>query len=148
MINFYAFTSNRADFIGLQMQSFQKYLQEDFKFTIFNNSKFDRLKEYAGIEDMCRKWQILTHDVEKDDDLIARCNAVEKSCTVFNNRGSWSNPNCAGCYACCYIWEKYIAKQTGNICLLHPDVFLDRPVLLSDYIKTTDSSGVRRSAHA
>jgi hypothetical protein len=137
MINFYAFTSNRADFIGLQMQSFQKYLQEDFQFTIFNNSKFDRPEQYQAIENVCKKWQIETHDVEKDDDLIARCNAIEKSCTVFNNRGSWSNPNCAGCYACCYVWEKYIAKQTGNICLLHPDVFLDRPVQLSDYLNTS-----------
>jgi hypothetical protein len=137
MINIFAFTSNRADFIELQMRSFKKYLQEDFTFTIFNNSKFDRIDHYKPIEDMCRKWQIKTHDVEKDDALIARCNSIEKSCTVFNNHGSWSNPNCAGCYACCYVWEKYITKQTGNVCLLHPDVFLDRPVKLSDYIETT-----------
>jgi hypothetical protein len=137
MIHIHAFTSNRPDFIELQVRSFQKYLQEDFTFTIFNNSKFDRQNEYAGIEATCRKLGIPTWDVEKDDDLIARCNAVEKSCTVFNNRGSWSNPNCAGCYACCYVWEKYIAKQAGNVCLLHPDVFLDRPVWLSNYLNMT-----------
>src|ERR1700733_7427156 len=137
MIHIIAFTSNRSDLIELQMKSFRKYLQEEFTFTIANNSKFDRMHEYAGIEDVCRKWRIPTFDVEKDQNLIDRCNAVEKSCAVFNNRGSWSNPNCAGCYACCYVWEKWIMKQTGNICLLHPDVFLDRPIVLSDYLKET-----------
>lgn len=137
MLTFYAFTSNRSDFIELQIKSFQKNLQEDFRFVIMNNSKFDRPQEYEPIEQMCQKWQIETHDVEKDLDLIKRCNAVEKSCTVFNSHGSWSNPNCAGCYAACYTWEKFIQKETGNICLLHPDVFLDRPVRLSDYIETS-----------
>ena len=137
MIQIIAFTSNRPDFVELQIKSFRKYLQEEFTFTIANNSKFDRMHEYAGIEDVCRKWRIPTFDVEKDQNLIDRCNAVEKSCAVFNNRGSWSNPNCAGCYACCYVWEKWIMKQTGNICLLHPDVFLDRPIVLSDYLKET-----------
>jgi hypothetical protein len=137
LIHIFAFTSNRADFIELQMRSFKKYLQEDFTFTILNNSKFDRLQEYEGIETMCRKWGITTHDIEKDQDLIDRCNAIEKSCTVFNNRGSWSNPNCAGLYACCYAWEKYISLETGPICLLHPDVFLDRPIKLTDYLEKT-----------
>jgi hypothetical protein len=137
MINFYAFTSNRADFIELQFRSFKKYLQEDFTFTILNNSKFDRIEQYQGIEDACRKYGIETHDVEKDQNLINRCNAVEKTCTVFNSRGSWSNPNCAGCYGACYTWEKHIMKDPSNICLLHPDVFLDHPVRLSDYLEKT-----------
>jgi hypothetical protein len=138
MIHFYAFTSNRPDFIELQVKSFKKYLQEDFSFTIFNNSKFDRMPEYLGIEDMCRKYEIMTFDVLKDEDLIDRCNALEMSCRVFNNQGNYSNPNCAGCYACCFVWEKHISKyQGGNVCLLHPDVFLDQPVTLSDYLKDT-----------
>jgi hypothetical protein len=137
MITFFAFTSNRPDFIELQVKSFRKYLQEDFQFVLFNNSKFDRMQEYEGIQEMCKRYNVETHDVEKDQDLIDRCNAIEKSCTVFNNHGSWSNNNCAGNYAACYIWEKFILKETGNICLLHPDVFLDRPITLSDYLKET-----------
>jgi hypothetical protein len=135
MLKIFAFTSNRPDLIELQVRSFKKYLQEDFTFTIFNNSKFDRMHEYAGIEAMCRKWGIATFDIEKDPDLIARCNAVEKSCTVFNSQGVWSNGNCAGCYAACYVWEKFITKETDNICMLHPDVFLDHPIKLTDYLQ-------------
>lgn len=145
MIKFFAFTSNRSDFIELQVRSFRQYLQEPFEFVIFNNSKFDRMHEYQHIEDTCRKWGVKTFDVEKDDDLVARCNVTEKSCTVFNSRGSWSNPNCAGNYAACYIWEKYILKESGNICLLHPDVFLDRPVKLSDYIQDTPLAFIPQS---
>jgi len=135
MLKIHAFTSNRPDLIELQMRSFKKYLQEDFTFTILNNSKFDRMHQYAGTEDICRKWGIETHDVEKDQDLINRCNAIEKSCTVFNHRGSWSNPNCAGLYAACYVWEKYLIKEDGPVCLLHPDVFLEQPVKLTDYLQ-------------
>ena len=135
MLKFFAFTSNRVDLIELQIRSFKKYLQEDFTFTIFNNSKFDRPQEHEGIEQMCRKWGITTHDVEKDQELIDRCNRIETKCTVFNNQGSWSNNNCAGLYACCYVWEKFIVKETGPICLLHPDVFLERPVKLTDYLQ-------------
>jgi hypothetical protein len=135
VLKIFAFTSNRPDFIELQMRSFKKYLQDDFTFTIFNNSKFDRMHEYAGIESMCWKWGITTFDIEKDQDLINRCNAVEKSCTVFGSTGSWSNNNCAGLYAACYSWEKYISKETGNICLLHPDVFLEHPVKFTDYLQ-------------
>jgi len=137
MLTFYAFTSNRPDFIELQVKSFRKYLQEDYSFVLLNNSRFDRMPEYQAIEDIARKYGVKTVDVEKDQELIDRCNATEKSCTVFNSAGSWSNPNCAGNYAACYAWEKYIIKETGNICLLHPDVFLDKPVKLSSYLETT-----------
>jgi len=137
MLKIYAFTSNRPDLIELQLLSFEKYLQEPFTFTIFNNSKFDRTHEYNAINGMCKRFGISVFDVEKDQDLIDRCNAVEKSCTVFNDQGRWSNGNCAGCYACCYVWEKFIAKETGNICLLHPDVFLMSPVKLTDYLQSS-----------
>jgi hypothetical protein len=56
---------------------------------------------------------------------------------MLNNAGRWSNPNCTGSYACVYVWEKYISKEKGPICLIHPDVFFDRPVKLTDYLKIT-----------
>jgi hypothetical protein len=137
MINIFAFTSNRSDLIELQMKSFKKYIQGDFTFTILNNSQIDRPAEYDGINEMCKKWGVKVFDVRRIPSLEARCNATEKSCTVFNSQGSWSNPNCAGLYGCCYTWEFHILKETGKICLLHPDVFFNRPVNLSDYLQTT-----------
>ena len=137
MIKIAAFTANRPDLIGLQMRSFQKYIQEDFTFTIFNNSKFDRMQDYSKINEECKKWGISVFDVEKDPDLIARCNAIEKSCRVFNASGSWTNNNCAGNYGACYVWEKYLIKQDGPVCLLHPDMFFDRPIKLTDYLVKT-----------
>ena len=137
MINIFAFTSNRSDLIELQMQSFKKYVQEDFTFTILNNSKIDRPEQYDGINEMCRKWGINVFDVERVPSLEAKCNATEKSCRVFNRHGSWSNPNCAGLYGCCYTWEFHILKEKGPVCLLHPDVFFNYPVILTDYLQTT-----------
>ena len=137
MINIFAFTSNRSDLIELQLKSFQKYIQEDFTFTILNNAKFDRPAEKVKIDEMCGKLGISVFDVERVQSLEDKCNAVEKSCTVFNRQGSWSNPNCAGCYGCFYTWEFHIMKEKGAVCLLHPDMFFTRPIKLTDYLVTT-----------
>src|SRR4029077_1800507 len=135
MIHFYAFTAHRPDFIGLQVQCLRKYLQEDFTYTIFNNCLYDCQQNYAPIKAECEKWGVRMLEIRKDDELTARCNATEKSCAVFNRAGSWSNNNCAGNYAACYAWEKYIVSDGGNICLMHPDVFFNVPIRLSDYLK-------------
>lgn len=145
MIKIVAFTSNRPDLIELQARSFKKYIQEDYTFTIFNNSKFDRMAEYHNINNTCQRWGIQVFDIEKDPDLIARCNAVERSCTVFNSAGVWSNPNCAGCYGCCYVWEKWIIKQDGPVCLLHPDLFFDRPIKLTDHLQKSPLAFIPQS---
>ena len=51
MINLICFTSNRPDFIDLQVKSFKKYLQEGISpLPSRITQKFDRLHEYAGIE--------------------------------------------------------------------------------------------------
>ena len=120
----------------MQVRSFRKHLGETFTYTIFNNTIYDRQDMHAEIEHECRKWDVDTHDILKDRALVNRCNATEKSCSVFNSGGSWTNNNCAGNYAACYVWEKYICRETDyKICLLHPDVFLTRPIVLSDYLK-------------
>lgn len=137
MINIFAFTGNRADLIELQMKSFQKHIQEDFTYTILNNTSFDHKDQHQPIEDACHRAGVQVFNVERDPELEAVCNAAEKSCTVFNTHGSWSNINCAGCYGCFYTWKHHIMKETGAICLLHPDVFFDRPIKLTDYLQKT-----------
>lgn len=136
MLKIYAFTAHRPEFIELQLKCFQKHLREDFEFTIFNNSNLDRMRpNYAPINDACRKLGLPVIDIQKDTDLIARCQAAESSCPVFNIHGDYPNSNCAGNYAACYAWEKVISKETGPILLLHPDVFMIQPAKLTDYLK-------------
>jgi hypothetical protein len=139
MIKIFAFTGGRADLIELQMKSFKKYIQEDFTFTILNNTGFDHKDQRQPIEDECRKWGVEVFDVKRDTEIETRCNAVETLCTVFHTSVSgdvsYSNVNCAGCYGCCYTWEKHIVKEAGPICLLHPDVFFTHPVKLTDYLQ-------------
>jgi hypothetical protein len=135
VLKIFEFTSNRPDLIEIQFLSFKKYLQEEFSMVVFNNSKIDRPQEYAGINQMCAKYGIEVRDVEIDPELIERCNKIEKSCRVLNSHGVWSNGNCASLYALCWMWENFISKEKGNIGLMHTDVFLDRPVKLTDFLQ-------------
>jgi hypothetical protein len=137
MIQIAAFTSNRADLIELQMRSFNRNIQEEFTYTIYNNSKVDRPEESPRIIQACKDWGVNVVDVELDASVLAHCNSIEKSCTMLNQFGKWSNPNCAGSYGCVYLWEKFLRHQKGAICLLHGDVFFDQPIVLTDYLKTT-----------
>jgi hypothetical protein len=138
VIKIFAFTSNRSDLIELQLKSFRKHIQEEFTFTIFNSRKFDYDRtEYPKINEECERLGIPVFDVEKDDELIARCNAAEPRFGVFNAAGKWSNNNCAGNYSACYVWEKFMVKESGPVCLLHPDLFFIKPIKLTDYLKDT-----------
>lgn len=140
VLKIYAFTAHRPEFIDLQLKCFQKHLQEEFVFTIFNNSNLDCMRvNYNPINEACKKSGVQVIDIQKDVDLIARCQSVEKSCPVFDtqgeNIGNYPNSNCAGCYAACYAWERVISKETSPILLLHPDVFMVQPSKLTDYLK-------------
>ena len=105
MLKIYAFTAHRPEFIDLQLKCFQKHLQEEFVFTIFNNSNLDRMRgNYGLINEACKRLGVPVIDIQKDADLIARCQAVESSCSVFNSAGDYPNSNCAGNYAAC--WKK------------------------------------------
>lgn len=134
MIKLFTFGANRPDFIGLQMHSFRKHLKEDFELTVFNNAKYDTTggADLWGIAERSRETGARVVHVEKDPELIERCQKIELSCSLFNRQGLYSNANVAHAYALCWAWENHISKETGPVGIIDSDVFLVEPIKLTD----------------
>jgi hypothetical protein len=147
MIKIFTISNSRPDFIYLQNECFKKYLKEPFEFTVFNNTHLDAENHHrcmfidkaiadAGAQDI---------PIQFDGDLAKRLQAKETSCSIFNGRGFYSNPNVANAYALCWAWENAISKVKGNICLLDSDVFLTTDIMLSSYLVSHDLCYIRQA---
>src|SRR6266568_4643229 len=144
MIKIFTFGSHRTDFIRLQDYSFRRHLREDFRFIVFNNALFDSAggADYNGIHAAGREVGATIIDIQKDKDLIDRCQRIELSCTLFNHAGLYSNVNVAHAYAFCWAWENVIAKEKGAIAILDSDVFLIMPTKLTDTLYPHQLCGI------
>jgi len=134
MIKIFTFGSNRADFIGLQLRSFQRHLKEDIEFVVFNNATYDNGAggNYNGLHEQAKAFGIRMIDVVKDPGLVERCQKIELSCPLFNHQGLYSNANVAHAYALCWAWENHISKERQPIAIFDSDVFLIEPVSLTE----------------
>lgn len=132
MIRIFTFASHRTDFIGLQLDSFRKHLRDEFEFVVFNNSKFDNQGDslYNEIASTCSRLGVRCIDIQKDDNLIRRCQAIEKACTIFQWQGRYSNANVSHAYALCWAWENVMAQERQPIAIFDSDVFLIESISL------------------
>lgn len=137
MIKVYTFASNRPDFITLQVESLHKNLKEDFDYTVFNNAKYDITggADYDGIHRVCKQAGLRVIDIPRDEELVARCQALEPGGPVFARRAQYANANVAHAYALCWAWENIISKEKGLIAIFDSDVFLIQPVSLTDTLR-------------
>jgi hypothetical protein len=148
MLKIFTYTSNRAEHIDLQMKSFQKYLQEEFTFTVFNNATFgydarvDYNREKIQIDETCRRLGISVIDIQKDPGLIAELQSITSWGPLFSTRGQYSNANFAHAYALCWTWKHIISKERGPVAILDSDVFLIQPIKLTDLLYQHDISNV------
>lgn len=143
MIRIFSSTCSRPDMIELQLRSFRRYLWDDFELTVFNNALLDRRRdaEYQSISDECRRLGVKHVSVERDLELAAYCQRLENY-PIFTGinavSGVYWGPNSAAQYADNWIWKHFISKEPGAIMLIHPDVFLVRPILLEDMLEKHD----------
>jgi len=137
VIKIFTFAVNHPEFLRLQMRSFQRYLEEDFEFVIFNNALFDYMNGNNAQSILMEGQSIgaTVIDVEKDQGIIDRCQEMEKSCSIFNRNGQYSNANVAHAYALCWAWEKFISEEKGPIAILDSDIFLIEPTKLTEAIQ-------------
>lgn len=145
MIKIFTSTCNRSELIELQLCSFKKHLQDDFELVVFNNSLLDRRKdaEYDKINAECHRLGLQVIDVERDQELA---NQSLETYPIFRGEGGvYWGPNSAAQYADNWIWKHIISKETGTICLIHPDVFLIRNIKLSDYSEKYHLSFISQS---
>lgn len=132
MIKIYTFASHRVDFIGLQLHSFRKHLNEEFEFIVFNNAKLSGDPSYDGINQQCRQNGISVIDIPRVPELVSRCQQLESTCAIFNPSGIYSIANVAHAYALCWAWENVISKEKCPIAMMDSDVFLIQSIKLTD----------------
>ena len=147
MLKIFTIAHKRPDFIELQLNSFHKHLKEEFQFVVFNNAGFDDDKQhYNQINEACKRWNLAVIDIRKDQEMVDSYRLTDKSsCGIFNAQGTYSNPNVADAYPVQWSWKNYISNETGAVCMLHSDMFLTEPVILSDYLKNYEMCYVMQS---
>jgi len=151
MLKLFTFVPNRADLIDVQMRCLQKYLGEEFILTVFNNASLgydrrrDNKKEKIEIDGTCARLGINVIEIQKEQELVDFCQTTEKSCTIFDRAGFYSNGNVAHAYALCWAWKHVISKEIGPVCILDFDMFLKEPIKLTDYLVMADALFVGQS---
>lgn len=124
MIRIYTFAHKRPDFLGMQLKSFQKNLENEYEFIVFNNAAFDPVKNhYNEIQAWCAANRIQCIDVKKDQELIGRLHAYDKE-NLFNGDGQYANASIACAYPLCWAWEQYISRTDDKICIIDSDMFV------------------------
>ena len=73
MLKIYTFAHKRPDFLEIQLKSFQKNLEDDFEFIVFNNAIFDINKsDYNNINTWCKDNNIQCIDIENNKILSSK----------------------------------------------------------------------------
>jgi len=134
VLKIFTFTSNRPDFIDLQMNSFRRHLKEDFEFVVFNNSKLSGDSCYDEINKRCREVGATSIDIQRDLALVEECQKLETACSIFNPHGVYSIANVAHAYALNWAWQNVISKETGPVAIFDSDIFLVQPIKLTDVL--------------
>jgi hypothetical protein len=105
MVKIYTVSYSRPDFIHLQFQQFQKYLEDEYSFTILNNAKDNREKQ----------------------NISDACNQLGLECIVIDNTGY--RADAAGLPALNYCIKNLVSKENPeNVSvIIDSDVFLFKP---------------------
>lgn len=134
----FVINDSSPEFVEPQLASFNKYLQEDFEFTLFNGETTGMKPEKAKeVSEICRGLSIPVVEIPRDE--AVEKNFLEKysygTGSLFTHDGRYKTIGQAGNYMLQWVWDKVISKESGPICFIHSDVFLIEPIKLSDYLK-------------
>lgn len=140
MIKIYTIAFQRPDLISLQLSSFQKFLQDDFEFIIFNNNEDD--VESKKCHQVCDDLKLQVIDVIKEQEMLVKYQAYEGNPIINNNKFTSANVSVA--YALCYMW-KIIQQTKGPILLLDSDIFLTHPIKLTNHLQNHAICFVRQT---
>jgi hypothetical protein len=135
MIKIYTVAENRPDFIDLQMRMLKKNLQEGFEFIVFNNAALAvNGPWYREINTTSAQCGAKVIDVTRDTELEAKYQVLEPTGPIFTRTGLYASPNVGCAYPFCWAWDKVVSKEKGSIFWSHSDVFLTRPIALSELL--------------
>jgi hypothetical protein len=127
---------NRSDFIEMQYRTFQKFLQDDYRFVVFNDAVDP--SAYREIRDVCNKYEIECIDIPQE--IHSR---------PYLTRGPelpWNNPNVRHSNCLQYAMNTLGFQHQGPVAVLDSDVFLIRPFSIEQALNQFDIAAVMRGA--
>jgi len=133
MLKIFTFAWNRPDFIELQLRCFRMHLREEFEFTVFNNALFSSRHDHDRINQTCGRLGLRVIDIRRDEEEIERCGSVGEP--VFDASGAYTSASVSTGYALCWAWRNVLSEERGPVCVLDSDMFLVRPVALTDFLQ-------------
>jgi len=135
MLKIYTFAHKRPDFLEIQLKSFQKNLEDDFEFIVFNNAIFDINKsDYNNINTWCKDNNIQCIDIENNKILSSKFNGE----ILFNVDGTYANSYLACAYPLCWAWTNIISKTDDKICIIDSDMFFIEKENISNLLDKYD----------
>lgn len=145
MIKIYTFAHKRPDFIGLQLQSFKKNLEDEFEFIVYNNAKFDTDQSYYNqIHLECKVLNLKCVDVQHDLELenyLFNLNSIK----ICNHVGEYTDPCIACAYPLCWAWKHHLGIENEKIVIIDSDMFFIEQFSFSQLFDNYDIAYVPQS---
>ncbi len=124
-VKVFTFVDFRTDFLFYQAKSLERFLREEFEFTVFDNTPPERAELGLEIRDICRRLGLRYQPVLKqrhDTANYAHAQAIE------------------------WAWHTVIRRERWDFALiLDFDMFLVAPFSLAEYMEKWDLAGMPQS---
>jgi len=128
---------NRPDFIEIQHRTFQKFLTDDYKFIVFNDASAEDMA--MQIEDTCQKNGVpcirIPQEIHTQPYLPRPINDPLKGHVAIRNANVVQ-----------YSLDTIGFDHQGIVLIVDSDIFLVRPLHISDYMKDKNILAVMRGA--
>ncbi len=143
------FHYNRGDFIELQHQTFQKFLQDDYELIVFNDAKTEENKKW--IEEVCQKYEIECVRFHQEWHMTDPLNYYLQSRLQEPTTHGWwgwtastaieefaSHPSVRHCHVIQYALDNYGYDHDDIVVIMDGDNFLIQPLSIRELLGTKD----------
>jgi len=123
---------NRPDFIELQAKTFQKFLQDDYEFVVFNDAPTQKLAEQ--VEAACAKLGISCFRVPQS--------IHQQPYLPREADDDWNSPSIRTANAVQYSFDTLAFQHDGMVAIIDSDMFLIRNFSIVEYASGYDLAAV------
>ncbi len=134
----FTYAYNRPDFILLQHQTFERFLQNDYEFIVFNDATQE--KEYQDIKEICESLNITCIDIPQEIHTRPYLHRPECGRFMPYQQASVRNSNVVQ-----YSLDTYGFNHDDILMLIDSDMFLIKEFNVKSFMQGYDLAGFHKS---
>ena len=138
MIKIFQVNDMNPELLPTQLESFKKYLQEDFEFVVVNGGMLSKDQSLSTeVTNVCRRLGIRVINIQRDSEIEALwARTINPGEQLFGSHGRFIQGKGGHPfnYLMQWAWQHVVTKEKGQIAFVHTDVFLIEPIKFSDYL--------------